>query len=125
MRVKNIRGRQGDWNALVEYDDGSTETLPCVHDHFWREGREYHDLWNGADLRHTNKFQTHMELMRSKRRVVMTRNETDPSRSRGHGTMKRTGYRGVFNIKNFVFNDDGIHFTIDGGVPMIQKGGKP
>src|SRR6516225_9246141 len=117
MRVKNIRGRQGDWNALVEYDDGSTETLPCVHDHFWREGREYHDLWNGADLRHTNKFQTHMELMRSKRRVVMTRNEMDPSRSRGHGTMKRTGYRGVFNIKNFVFNDDGIHFTIDGGVP--------
>jgi hypothetical protein len=31
--------------------------------------------------------------------------------------MKRVGYRGVFNIDNFVFNDAGVDFDFVGGIP--------
>jgi hypothetical protein len=34
---KKITGRQSDWDARGEYDDGSIEELACVHDRFWRE----------------------------------------------------------------------------------------
>jgi hypothetical protein len=118
---KKITGRQGDWNARVEYDDGSIEELACVHDRFWREGRAYHDPWEGAHLRNSQKFQKHLELMRSKQRVVMTSNKMDRSRLRGHGAMKRLNYRGVFNIKDFISDENGTRFTINGGVPKSRK----
>jgi hypothetical protein len=121
---KKITGRQGDWNAIATYDDDSTDLLACVHDRFWREGRQYHDPWNGADLRNTEKFKKHIELMRSKKRVIMTQNEMDLRRTHGPGAMKRTGYRGIFNIENFSFDDDGIRVTINGGIPQCRQGGK-
>jgi hypothetical protein len=117
---KKITGRQGDWTAMVQYDDGSTEALACAHDRFWREGRQYHDPWNGGDMRHTKKFEKYIELMQSKKRVVMTANEMDANRTRGHGAMKRVGYRGVFNIENFIADDGGIRFTINGGIPRCR-----
>ena len=62
--------------------------------------------------------------MRSKKRVIMTQNEMDLRRTHGPGAMKRTGYRGIFNIENFSFDDDGIRFTINGGIPQCRQGGK-
>ncbi len=119
-RWKSIKGSQGAWNAKVEYDDGSTEVLACVHDRFWREGRQYHDPWNGGDMRQSKKFQDHIDLMRSKGRVIMTSNKMDVNRARGAGAMKRLGYRGIFNIENFTCDDRGIRFLINGGISKVQ-----
>jgi len=35
--------------------------------------------------------------------------------------MKRLNYRGVFNIKDFISDENGIRFTINGGVPQRRK----
>jgi hypothetical protein len=92
-------------------------SLACVHDRFWLNGNHYHDPWDGEGLRETKKFRDHIELMRTKKRVIVTSNETNLSRRRGHAQMKRVGYRGVFNIDNFVFNDAGMDFDFIGGIP--------
>jgi hypothetical protein len=118
-RVSHIKGNQGVWNAKVEYDDGSVEILACVHDRCWVSGNHYHDAWDGPRAkiaRKTKKFRDHVELMRTRKRVIVTSNETHGIRAQ-----TRVGYRGVFNIDNFTFSEaDGVSFDFVGGIPKTK-----
>ena len=84
MQNVKIRGSQGSWEAQVTYPDGRKEILPCVHQHFWKSGPSgpgYDDPWT-PDLRKSAKFAKHVELIRSKGRVILTADKIDRSKTR-------------------------------------------
>jgi hypothetical protein len=113
MEKVRIKGSQGSWEAEVRYEDGHTEILACLHDHFWRntpDGPYYNDPWT-PELRTTAKFLKHVEVIKSTGRVIMTSDKIDPSKERGAaGYFTRTGYIAVFTIDNFVLDEDSMRF---------------
>lgn len=114
MQKVHIKGSQGSWDAEVTYEDGRKETLACLHAYFWKttpKGPMYDDPWP-EEVRKLSKFEKHVALIKEKGRVIMTTDETDPSRSRGLGFFTRTGYTGVFAIDDFVLDDDSMRLRL-------------
>ena len=76
MKVK-CKGSQGSWEATVIYPDKTQEVLACGHE-FWVKGGphglRYYDPWT-PELMRTNKFAKHVELLKSKGRVIITSDE--------------------------------------------------
>jgi len=71
--VNYIEGRQGQWWAKVQYDDGIIERVPCVHGLYWSVGNHYHDSWERRpELMRTKKFAEHAEMLRTLKRCVVT-----------------------------------------------------
>lgn len=60
------------------YADGSKEVLPCVHQYFWK----------------STKFAKHIDLLRSKRRVVLTEDKITENKGRAEGFFERISYIG-------------------------------
>ena len=86
--------------------------MACVHKHWFKrdaDGFYYDDPWT-PELRQTAKFAKHVELMRSKGRVILTTDDINKSTGRGEGFFKRTGYVGVYPISDLAINDDGMRF---------------
>ena len=78
-----IRGRIGDWTATIEEWD---ETLPCVHEHFCRSRwPTYYDP--EPDFSY-HGFHDWWEMICTKRKVIMTKDEIDPSKPIGPGHFK-------------------------------------
>jgi hypothetical protein len=112
---------QGSWEAEVTYSDGSREILACVHKHWFKRdagGFYYEDPWT-PELRQTAKFATHVEMIRSKGRVILTTDEINQSKRRGEGFFKRTGYIGVYPISDFVVDDESTRFRF--GSPIRPR----
>ncbi len=96
----------------MTYPDGRKEVLAGVHQHFWKSdtsGSYYDDPWT-PDLRKSAKFAKHVELMRSKGRVILTTDKIDESKNRGEGFFERTGYIAVYKIDNLIIDDKGMRF---------------
>jgi hypothetical protein len=112
MQIVKIRGSQGSWEAQVSYPDGRKEVLACVHQHFWKSGPSgpcYDDPWT-PELRETAKFAKHVDLIRTKGRVILTTDNINESKNRGEGFFERTGYVAVYNIDDLVVDDEGLRF---------------
>ena len=92
---RNPVGHPGSWFADV---DG--ERLPCVHD-YWFKGKpmRYCDPHAAND----GKWVEFIEVMKSTRRVLNTRENEDG---------RRTGYICIFNIENVRFDADGLCFDV-------------
>jgi hypothetical protein len=116
-RTARCKGSQGQWQATVTYNDGTQEILPCVHSFFWRAGRHFHDPWTPEWFTKT-KFKKHVALIKEKMRVIVTDSDVDPRKvrivGRGHGAIKRLGYKGIFTIENLVINEQGVSFDFAG-----------
>ena len=112
MQNVKIRGSQGSWEAQVTYPDGRKEILPCVHQHFWKSGPSgpgYDDPWT-PDLRKSAKFAKHVELIRSKGRLILTADKIDRSKTRDERFFERTGYIAVYNIDGLIVDDEGMRW---------------
>jgi|SRR6516164_4801101 hypothetical protein len=107
--VKSIRGSQGKWDVDVTYSDGSRETLPTAHRYFWKGGDVYHrgdpDI-SWPIFRDKPQFEEHVNLIKEKRRVVVTTDDIDEAT----GMFKRTGYVGVFDVDGISVTKDGLTF---------------
>ena len=113
MQTVKIKGSQGSWEAEVTYPDGRQEVLACVHEYFWKKGPSgacYDDPWT-PELLKSNKFIKHVDLMRTKGRVIVTKDDVNKSKNRGAGFFARTGYVGVFDIDGLVVDDNGTRFN--------------
>ena len=124
-QVKKFKGSQGSWEVTVDYTDGSREILPCVHQHFFRVDAErgycYDNSWEaGEEVRKTAKFAKHVELIRSKKRVVLTSDDVDESRGRGESRFKRTGYIFVSDVADVVVDNAGLRFRFV-GTPLRKR----
>ena len=110
-----FKGSQGSWEAVVTYDDGTSETLACVHSDHLAAGRLYHDP-GFTDKGHvtfgnTARVKRYIDLIRTKGRVIRTENKIDPSKQRGRGRYKRLAKSyAVFPIINFVIDANGLRF---------------
>ena len=117
IHVTKFKGSQGSWEAEVTYSDGSEEVLACVHKHYFKRGDAgyyYSDPWT-PELLQSAKFAKHVELIRSKGRVILTTDGIDErKRGRGEGVFKRTGYVGVYPISDLVIDNEGMHFRFVG-----------
>jgi hypothetical protein len=113
MKVK-CRGSQGSWEATAVYPDRSQEVLACGHAHWVKGGPGglyYSDPWT-PELMRTNRFAKHVELLRSKNRVIITSDEINEAGGRGAGYFKRTGYQGIFTIDGLIVDDAGMRFRL-------------
>ena len=117
--MKDIKGSQGSWEAEVPYDDGTKEKLACLHKYFTHPWPQYHDPWTGVGR--DTKFANHVALIRDKRRVILTDDDINESKGRGEGFFQRKpkphGYLGVCEIKDFVFDDTGMHLVFADRLP--------
>jgi hypothetical protein len=117
--VKKILGAQGSWEAKVTYSDGRQEELACVHKHYWKKdaaGFFYEDPWT-PQLRQTQKFAKHVDLIRSVQRVVLTTDNINEAKNRGEGFFERTGYIAVYKIEEFVLDDQSMRFRFKQRIP--------
>lgn len=114
-RIKvRCKGSQGSWEATVIYPDKTQEVLACGHMYWVKggdNGLQYYDEWT-PELMKTNKFAKHVELLRSKSRVIITRDEVNVGGERGGGFFKRTGYQGIFTIADLTVDDSGMRFRL-------------
>ena len=111
----------------MTYPDRRKEVLACVHQHFWRSGPSgpcYDDPW-ASDLRKSPKFTKHVELIRSKGRVILTTDKIDESKNRGEGFFERTGYIAVYNIDGLVLDDEGMRFRFADRIAQMMSPGYP
>ena len=83
--VKKFTGSQGSWEVRVDYTDGTKEVLPCAHK-YHLDGLCYNDPWSD-ELRALPRYQRHIDLIREKRKVVLTTDDTPAEGPR----FKRTG----------------------------------
>ena len=82
--VTKFKSSQGSWEADVTYSDGGREVLACVHKYFFKRDAAsfyYDDPWT-PDLRESTKFAKHVELIRSKGRVILTTDDVEESSGR-------------------------------------------
>jgi hypothetical protein len=120
--VKTIRGTQGSWDVEVAYADGSKETLPTAHKHFWKvdHGGPYYERGptdvSWANFSQNPKFAPHLALLNEKWRVVLTTDEIDEAA----GLFKRTGYVGVFDIAEVSVGENGLFFRFLRRLPQMQ-----
>lgn len=106
--MKKIRGSIGSWEAEVPYSDGTRETLPCVHKHYWRSGY-YHEP--AEKFSNHARLERHAALISRTGRVVLTIDEVDESRQQPIVKRKPNGYVGVFSVADVVFDAaDGLRF---------------
>lgn len=123
IHVSKFKGSQGSWEAEVTYSDGSSEALACVHKRFFKRDAAgfyyYYDDPCTLPLRESAKFAKHVELIRSKGRVILTTHDVTESKGRGEGFFKRTGYVAVYPISDFVLDDDGMRFRF--GTPIRPR----
>jgi hypothetical protein len=110
LQRAKIVGAQGSWSARATYDDGAQETLACVHKHYLKN-TEYEDPWT-PDLRQSQKFAEHVDLIRKRNRVILTTDDVDPSKLPGRGFFKRTGYVAVHAIGDFVLDQTSMRFRL-------------
>ena len=93
-----MQGVPRELGSEVSYSDGTKEVLACVHKHYFKrdaDGYYYEDPWT-PEHRQTTKFAKHIELIRSKGRVILTTDDFNQSKGRGEGCFKRTGYVAVY-----------------------------
>jgi hypothetical protein len=107
--VKDIKGQRGSWQAHVTYTDGTEEELACVHKQLAAAWPLYNDPWT-PELRITGRFAKHVELIDSKRRVVLTDDLVDESKNRGEGYFERSNTITVYDISDFALDDAGMRF---------------
>jgi hypothetical protein len=112
--VKKFTGSQGSWEVRVDYTDGTKEILPCAHK-YHLDGLCYNDPWSD-ELRALPRYQRHIDLIREKRKVVLTTDDTPVEGPR----FKRTGYIAVFSIADFVEDADGMRFRLTERFPNAK-----
>ena len=113
MKVK-CKGSQGSWEATVIYPDKTQEVLACAYEYWVKGGPDglcYYDPWT-PELMRTNKFAKHVELLKSKGRVIITSDEINQAGGRGAGFFKRTGYKGIFAIDGLTIDDSGMRYRL-------------
>ena len=109
-QVAKIKGSQGSWEAEVTYPDERKEVLACLHQYYMKggpSGPTYNDPWT-PELRISTKFAKHVELIRSKGRVILTSDDINEGKGRGGGFFSRTGYIAVYGIDDFIIDDEGM-----------------
>jgi hypothetical protein len=105
--VSNIKGSQGSWEVSTPFGK-----LPCVHQYYWRvdeRGPYYHDPRATPDgYAHGAKFEKHIALIRSAKKVVLTEDVINKNHSEGaDGFFSRIG---IFEINGVTLDDDGLQF---------------
>lgn len=92
------KGSQGSWEVSTRFGK-----LPCVHQYYWRvdeRGPYYHDPRATPDgYAHGAKFEKHIALIRSAKKVVLTEDVINKNHSEGaDGFFSRVDYVGIFEI---------------------------
>ena len=105
-----IKGSQGSWEVSTRFGK-----LPCVHQYYWRvdeHGPYYHDPRAIPDgYAHGAKFEKHIALIRSAKKVVLTEDVINKNHSEGaDGFFSRVDYVGIFEIDDVTLDDDGLQF---------------
>jgi hypothetical protein len=75
---RSAKGSQGTWHAEVKWNDGTTERLACVHQHFSKAGHYYDPLspeFYDTPADEDPRFAEWLDLIRAKGRVIMTKSE--------------------------------------------------
>jgi hypothetical protein len=119
LRAVDFTGQRGSWHAEVQYDNGESETLPCVHAHFWKNGgggAYYMDPHQTPTCK-GNEFLKHWDNLRKTRRVILTKDNAIPGHAPGAGRFERTGYIGVYDIADAECTEEnGLFFRFIGRV---------
>jgi hypothetical protein len=108
---RSAKGSQGTWHAEVKWNDGTTERLACVHQHFSKAGHYYDPLspeFYDTPADEDPRFAEWLDLIRAKGRVIMTKSEL--VRGGGYSHARRTGYIGVFDVTDITRDANGLHF---------------
>ena len=93
LRAVDFTGQRGSWHATVKYDDGTSETLPCVHAHFWETG------WRRCLLPGPGSDPDLQGEGVPKALGQPAQDAAgDPDHAPGNGRFERTDYIGVYDI---------------------------
>jgi hypothetical protein len=113
MGTIQYRGTQGSWNVEVTYADGTKEVLPTAHRLFWKVDRDGPYFQRGPSdvgwqhyTGRKKKFAAYMELLKAKKRVVVTNDDFDMET----GFAKRTGYVAVYDVADISLDADGLFY---------------
>lgn len=115
VRIDGIRGHLGSWTATVPYTDGSTEELPVVHGYFWQVGPNgpFYSR-SAADCNSGGKWPAHIALLAKSERVVVSKDKVPENDAE---PFEREAYAGVFEIADFVHDQNGLRFKFTKRLP--------
>jgi hypothetical protein len=104
LKAVDFTGQHGSWHARVDYNDGTSENLPCVHDYFWKNGGggAYYMDPDQTPTCNGKESLKHWDNLRKMRRVILTKDKVNPGHAPGAGRFERLpkpeGYIGVYDI---------------------------
>jgi hypothetical protein len=108
MGLRKAVGQRGSWFASV-----GGESLPCVHDYWWRKGK-YHDPYGRPDG--GGKWDQLAAALEGGRAILTKDRVVSPEPDI---RFEREGYIGVFAVTNVQLDENGLRFDFLGRLESL------